>query len=101
MPYGLKSLTTAHYWHRDLQLAKPKCHLGYRLSGTNKAQSKLKQSLQGLLLGAYDGFAGPGIGAFWTVSSGALYKLPLLHSCALARAMTFTSNLTALAIFGF
>ncbi|MFB2727737.1 sulfite exporter TauE/SafE family protein [Shewanella mangrovisoli] len=66
-----------------------------------KAQSKLKQSLQGLLLGAYDGFAGPGIGAFWTVSSGALYKLPLLHSCALARAMTFTSNLTALAIFGF
>lgn len=59
-----------------------------------------KQGLQGLILGAYDGFAGPGIGAFWTVSSGSLYKLPLLHSCGLARAMTFTSNLTALAIFG-
>lgn len=66
-----------------------------------QTQSKLKQSLQGLILGTYDGFAGPGIGAFWTVSSGTLYKLPLLHSCALARAMTFTSNLTALAIFGY
>lgn len=58
-----------------------------------------KQGLQGLILGAYDGFAGPGIGAFWTVSAGTLYKLPLLHSCGLARAMTFTSNLTALGIF--
>ncbi len=63
--------------------------------------SKWKQSLQGLLLGTYDGFAGPGIGAFWTLSAGSLYQLPLLHSCALAKAMTFTSNLTALAIFGF
>lgn len=59
-----------------------------------------KQWLQGLILGTYDGFAGPGIGAFWTVTSGSLYQLPLLHSCGLARAMTFTSNLTALAIFG-
>ncbi|GIU09086.1 sulfite exporter TauE/SafE family protein [Shewanella morhuae] len=59
-----------------------------------------KQWLQGLALGTYDGFAGPGIGAFWTVTSGSLYKLPLLHCCGLARAMTFTSNLTALAIFG-
>lgn len=66
---------------------------------TQKPNS-LKQALQGLLLGTYDGFAGPGIGAFWTVSSGTLYQLPLLHSCGLARAMTFTSNITALVIFG-
>ncbi|MCH1928999.1 TSUP family transporter [Shewanella sp. A25] len=64
-----------------------------------KPQSKLTQSIQGLILGAYDGFAGPGIGAFWTVSAGALYKLPLLNSCGLARAMTFTSNITALVVF--
>lgn len=64
-----------------------------------QSPSKLKQSLQGLILGTYDGFAGPGIGAFWTVSSGSLYQLPLLHCCGLARAMTFTSNLTALIIF--
>ncbi|GIU30731.1 TSUP family transporter [Shewanella sp. MBTL60-007] len=64
-----------------------------------KAKSKVKQWLQGLPLGFYDGFAGPGIGAFWTVSSTGLHKLPLLYSCGLARAMTFTSNLTSLTIF--
>ena len=58
-----------------------------------------KQITQGLLLGGYDGFAGPGIGAFWTVSSISLHKLPLLHSCGLARVMTSISNLTALIIF--
>lgn len=66
-----------------------------------QAPNAKKQWLQGLLLGGYDGFAGPGIGAFWTVSSGSLYRLPLLHSCGLARAMTFTSNITALVIFGY
>ena len=52
-----------------------------------------------VLLGSYDGFAGPGIGAFWTVSSIRLHKLPLLNSCALARVMTSVSNVTALIIF--
>ncbi|KPZ71790.1 MULTISPECIES: sulfite exporter TauE/SafE family protein [unclassified Shewanella] len=60
---------------------------------------KTKQAAQGTLLGCYDGFAGPGIGAFWTVSSIRLHKLPLLNSCALARVMTFVSNVTALVIF--
>jgi uncharacterized membrane protein YfcA len=60
---------------------------------------KQKQTAQGVLLGGYDGFAGPGIGAFWTVSSIRLYKLPLLNSCALARVMTSVSNVTALVIF--
>lgn len=64
-----------------------------------RSPPKPKQGLHGLILGAYDGFAGPGIGAFWTVSASSLYKLPLLHSFGLARAMTFTSNITALAIF--
>lgn len=64
-----------------------------------RSPQKPKQGLHGLILGAYDGFAGPGIGAFWTVSASSLYKLPLLHSFGLARAMTFTSNITALAIF--
>lgn len=58
-----------------------------------------KQISQGFILGGYDGFAGPGIGAFWTVSSISLYKLPLLHSCGLARVMTAVSNVTALIIF--
>lgn len=64
-----------------------------------KPKSKFKQWLQGLPLGFYDGFAGPGIGAFWTVTSTGMHKLPLLYSLGLARAMTFTSNLTSLIIF--
>ncbi|MEM5504033.1 TSUP family transporter [Shewanella frigidimarina] len=60
---------------------------------------KYKQISQGFILGGYDGFAGPGIGAFWTVSSISLHKLPLLHSCGLARVMTAVSNITALIIF--
>lgn len=61
--------------------------------------SRRTQWLQALPLGLYDGFAGPGIGAFWTISSTKLYQLPLLYSCGLARAMTFISNLTSLSIF--
>jgi len=49
-----------------------------------QAPSKLKQSLQGLFLGAYDGFAGPGIGAFWTVSSGSSGDLWLSWASPLA-----------------
>ncbi len=64
-----------------------------------KPISNIKQWLQGFVLGFYDGFAGPGTGAFWTITSTTYHELPLLHSCGLARAMTFTSNLTSLVIF--
>ncbi|MCL2915801.1 sulfite exporter TauE/SafE family protein [Shewanella corallii] len=63
------------------------------------APASKTQWLHGLPLGFYDGFAGPGIGAFWTVSSTRLYQLPVLHSIGLARAMTFVSNVTSLTIF--
>ncbi|WP_336407624.1 TSUP family transporter [Gallaecimonas pentaromativorans] len=58
-----------------------------------------KQGLQGAVLGAYDGVFGPGTGAFWTVSTVALYKLDLLHASGVARTMNFISNLTSLATF--
>ncbi|MCH1919323.1 TSUP family transporter [Shewanella sp. A3A] len=58
-----------------------------------------RQLLQGFILGSYDGFAGPGLGSMWIVSSRVLYKLSFLKSCALSRAMTFVSNIVALAIF--
>ncbi|MGB0894928.1 MAG: sulfite exporter TauE/SafE family protein [Parashewanella sp.] len=57
------------------------------------------QWLTGLTLGGYDGFAGSGVGAFWTIAVSKLYRLPLLNCCGLARSMTLVSNLTALAIF--
>ncbi|CAM3902286.1 sulfite exporter TauE/SafE family protein [Shewanella aquimarina] len=64
-----------------------------------KAPSKYKQWRQGLPLGFYDGFAGPATGAFWTISSVSQYRLPVLNSCGLARAMTLISNLTSLSVF--
>ncbi|WP_281558456.1 TSUP family transporter [Thalassomonas sp. RHCl1] len=59
----------------------------------------VKQSMQGLTLGFYDGIAGPGTGAFWTVSSSALYKINILLSSGLARANNFVSNLCSLLTF--
>ncbi|MGD8111087.1 sulfite exporter TauE/SafE family protein [Vibrio sp. TRT 21S02] len=58
-----------------------------------------KQYAQGLILGFYDGVAGPGTGAFWTVSSMALYRLNILLASGLAKAMNFTSNFTSLITF--
>ncbi|EAS64078.1 TSUP family transporter [Photobacterium angustum] len=60
---------------------------------------KLKQWLQGTSIGFYDGVAGPGTGAFWTVSSMILYRLDMLRACGLAKAMNFTSNITSLVTF--
>ncbi|WP_330960677.1 sulfite exporter TauE/SafE family protein [Photobacterium sp. 53610] len=60
---------------------------------------KRKQWIQGTGLGFYDGLAGPGTGAFWTVSNMALYRLDILLASGLAKAMNFTSNLTSLVTF--
>ncbi|PMH44981.1 hypothetical protein BCU68_11090 [Vibrio sp. 10N.286.49.B3] len=60
---------------------------------------KKKQIIQGFSLGFYDGVAGPGTGAFWTVSSMALYKVNILLASGLAKAMNFTSNFTSLVTF--
>jgi uncharacterized membrane protein YfcA len=59
-----------------------------------KQNSRLywQQRLQGLTLGFYDGVAGPGAGAFWMVSSMALYKINLLLTSGVARTMNFISN---------
>ncbi|MGC9421441.1 sulfite exporter TauE/SafE family protein [Vibrio sp.] len=58
-----------------------------------------KQYTQGFILGFYDGLAGPGTGAFWTVSSMALYRLNILLASGLGKAMNFTSNFTSLITF--
>jgi uncharacterized protein len=62
-------------------------------------QRPYKQWLQGLTLGFYDGVAGPGTGAFWTVSSMLLYRLNILLASGVAKAMNFTSNITSLITF--
>lgn len=60
---------------------------------------RIKQSVQGFVLGFYDGFAGPGTGTFWTVSSLSLYKMNILLSSGLARSMNFISNAVSLIVF--
>lgn len=57
------------------------------------------QTAQGLLLGFYDGAAGPGTGAFWTVSVAALHRRDLLHAAGVAKAMNFVSNIISLLVF--
>ena len=58
-----------------------------------------RQWPQGLGLGLYDGVAGPGTGAFWTVSSLLMYPLDLVRASGVARTMNFVSNAAALAVF--
>lgn len=58
-----------------------------------------QQRAQGLTLGFYDGIAGPGAGAFWMVSTMALYKINLLLTCGVARTMNFVSNGFSLVAF--
>jgi uncharacterized membrane protein YfcA len=82
------------------------CGLYLLLSGTPAARAQpavmpntLRQAPQGLALGFYDGIAGPGTGAFWTVSTLLLYPLDLLRASGVARSMNFVSNAAALSIF--
>jgi len=60
---------------------------------------KSKQLIQGLILGFYDGIAGPGTGAFWVSSSNVLYKIDILLSSGLARSTNFISNFFSLLTF--
>jgi len=60
---------------------------------------KVKQIIQGLTLGFYDGVAGPGTGAFWTASSAILYKMNILICSGLARSTNFVSNICSLLTF--
>lgn len=68
------------------------------LPSLNRA-TKIKQWLQGLSLGFFDGLAGPGTGTFWTASNSLLYKMSLLLNCGLARSMNFVSNFVSLITF--
>ena len=84
------------------------CGLYLLLSGPPKAVApsslplaRGRQWPQGLGLGFYDGVAGPGTGAFWTVSTLLLYPLDLLRASGVARSMNFISNGMALCVFIF
>jgi uncharacterized membrane protein YfcA len=53
----------------------------------------------GLLLGFYDGFFGPGTGAFWMIACVLVRGLDLREATGHTKAMNLTSNLASLAVF--
>ncbi len=53
----------------------------------------------GGVIGFYDGFIGPGAGAFWIAAATKLFQLDLVAAAGVARFMNFVSNLTALLTF--
>lgn len=55
--------------------------------------------LAGGVLGFYDGFFGPGTGAFWTISCLTLAGLELTRATAFTKVVNLTSNLAALLVF--
>ncbi|MDS4019796.1 MAG: TSUP family transporter [Candidatus Competibacter sp.] len=55
--------------------------------------------LTGGLIGFYDGFIGPGTGAFWMAAAMKLFRLDLVAAAGVARFMNFISNITALLTF--
>ncbi len=82
------------------------CGLYLLFGGTPKAPldadapiRKKWQFPQGFSLGFYDGVAGPGTGAFWTVSTLLLYPIDLVRASGVARSMNFVSNIAALTVF--
>ncbi len=70
----------------------------YQLPENNFAL-RVKQALQGFLIGFYDGSSGPGTGSFWVISTMRLYRLNILLASGVAKSMNFTSNLVSLLVF--
>lgn len=62
-------------------------------------KSAFFQLSHGIVLGGYDGVAGPGTGAFWTASALHFYRLKMLNVLGLARTMNFISNAASLTTF--
>lgn len=71
--------------------------------GTVKGRARMKKQMFfmifGLILGFYDGFFGPGTGAFWTAALLILLGLDMTAATGTTRIMNFTSNVVALTVF--
>lgn len=59
----------------------------------------LTAAIVALVLGAYDGFFGPGAGTFLILALAFLFALPLQRASADAKPINFASNLAALVLF--
>ena len=69
-------------------------------SGTSNRQTKaLAASVLGVTIGFYDGFFGPGTGAFWILSLVTLLGLELTRANAYTKVVNLASNLGSLVVF--
>ena len=57
--------------------------------------------LGGSVLGFYDGFFGPGTGAFWTIACLSLMGMELTRATAFTKVVNLTSNIASLIVFVF
>jgi hypothetical protein len=69
------------------------------LAPSGAPPAPLPSVVLGLLLGFYDGFLGPGVGAFWVTAAMVAFHLDLLRASGVARLMNFVSNLASLGTF--
>ncbi len=77
-------------------LASPRLGIGTTKERLGPAVFAL---LAGGVLGFYDGFFGPGTGAFWTLACVALRGMDLTRSIAYTKVANVTSNAASLAVF--
>lgn len=67
----------------------------------DKGSRPLAAATLALVIGAYDGFFGPGTGTFLIVGFVALCGRSLVHASADAKVVNFASNLAALSVFAY
>ena len=65
----------------------------------NRLPRQIFYFIFGLTLGFYDGFFGPGTGAFWTIALVGILGFNLKKATAQTKIMNFTSNIVSLLIF--
>lgn len=67
--------------------------------GAPRMRAGLFGLIFGSVLGFYDGFFGPGTGAFWTIATVALLGLELRRATAYTKVVNLASNLGSLIVF--
>ena len=73
--------------------------LGVRVSSEPSPHGPFRAGALALVVGAYDGFFGPGTGTFLIMGSVTLLGDPLARASANAKVVNFASNLAALGVF--
>lgn len=75
--------------------------IGEKEKQLSTARSAALAVLIGLIIGAYDGFFGPGTGTFLIMAFTSVLGLSLLKACGNAKVVNLASNIAALATFLF